>query len=59
MGLENRAHFDGMTMADYMHWLWNNPQNGQSPYRLFEGIITPDGKDENGDIIYKYSNASK
>lgn len=51
---EKRAHFYGMTMANYMRWLWNNPQAGQSPYKLFEGILIPDGKDEQGNIIYKY-----
>lgn len=44
-----------MTMADYMRWLWNNPQAGQSPYTLFEGILIPAGKDDNGNIIYKYN----
>lgn len=52
---EKKAKYDGMTMADYMRWLWNNPQSGQSPYKLFEGILTPAGKDENGDLIYKYN----
>lgn len=52
---EKRAHFYGMSMADYMRWLWNNPQAGQSPYKLFEGILVPNGKDENGNIIYKYN----
>lgn len=52
---EHRVHFYGMTMADYIHWLWNNPQAGQSPYKLFEGILLPSGKDADGDIIYKYS----
>lgn len=52
---EKRAHFYGMSMADYMRWLWNNPQAGQSPYKLFEGVLVPDGKDENGNIIYKYN----
>ena len=51
---EKRAHFYGMTMADYMRWLWNNPQAGQSPYKLFEGILIPSGKDAEGNIIYKY-----
>lgn len=51
---EKKAHFYGMTMANYMRWLWNNPQAGQSPYKLFEGILRPDGKDEQGNIIYKY-----
>lgn len=51
---EKRAHFYGMTMAAYMRWLWNNPNAGQSPYKLFEGVLIPDGKDERGNIIYKY-----
>lgn len=52
---ERRAKFEGMTMADYMRWLWNNPQSGQSPYKLFEGVLLPIGKDENGDLVYKYN----
>lgn len=55
---EKRAHFDGMTMADYMRWLWNNPQSGQSPYKLFEGALVPIGKDEAGNLVYKF-NGSK
>lgn len=52
---EKKAHFYGMTMANYMRWLWNNPQAGQSPYKLFEGILKPCGKDAHGDIIYEYN----
>ena len=52
---EKRAHFYGMTMANYMRWLWNNPQSGQSPYKLFEGILVPNGKDEDGNLIYTYA----
>lgn len=55
---ESKAHFEGMTMADYMRWLWNNPQAGQSPYKLFLGVLVPvDGgktKDEHGNLIYEY-----
>lgn len=51
---EQRAKFSGMSMADYMRWLWNNPDHGQSPYKLFEGILKPVSKDENGDLIYEY-----
>lgn len=51
---EQRAKFSGMSMADYMRWLWNNPDHGQSPYKLFEGILKPVGKDENEDLIYEY-----
>ena len=54
---EFRSKFEGMTMAEYMRWLWNNPQSGQSPYTMFEGVMRPDGKDENGDLIYVYDPA--
>ena len=51
---EQRAHFYKMSMAEYMRWLWNNPQAGQSPYKMFEGVMTPEGKDEEGNLIYIY-----
>lgn len=51
---ETKAKFNGMTMAEYMRWIWNNPQNGQNPYKMFEGVMRPEGKDENGDLIYVY-----
>lgn len=51
---ETKAHFNRMRMSEYMRYLWNNPQNGQNPYKMFEGVMRPDGKDENGDLIYVY-----
>lgn len=51
---ETKAKFFNMSMAAYMRWLWNNPQAGQSPYFMFEGVMRPEGKDEDGDIIYVY-----
>lgn len=51
---ETRAHYAGMSMADYMRWLWNNPQAGQNPYKMFEGIIRPEGKDAEGNLVYIY-----
>lgn len=54
---EKKAQFYGMTMAEYMRWLWNNPQAGQSPYAMFEGVLQPTGKDEEGNIIYTYNKA--
>ena len=53
---ENRARLEGLTMRDYLHYLWNSPKRGQSPYKIFERCLTPDGYDENGDIIYRYDN---
>ena len=52
---ENRAKYAGMSMKDYLHYLWNNPKMGQSPYKIFERVLIPDGYDENNDIIYKYN----
>lgn len=52
---ETFAKFSGMTMKEFLRYLWNNPKRGQSPYHLFERVMKPDGYDENGDIIYKYN----
>jgi DNA repair photolyase len=54
-GTDARAKFLDHTMYDYMNWLWNNPNAGQSPYKMFEGIMEPDGTDHNGNIIYVYN----
>lgn len=54
---ENRAKFQNTTMKGYLHYLWDNPKRGQSPYKIFEGVLKPDGVDENGDIIYKYDDS--
>ena len=55
---ENRAKFDGMTMKEYLRYLWNAPRRGQSPYKIFERVLKPDGVDENGDIIYIYDQST-
>lgn len=52
---ENRAHFKGMTMKEYMRYLWNAPKRGQSPYKLFEKVLVPNGYDEEGNIVYYYN----
>lgn len=52
---ENRAKYKGMSMKDYLRYLWNQPKMGQSPYKIFERVLVPDGIDENGDLIYKYN----
>lgn len=52
---EARAKFSGMSMKDYLRFLWNAPSRGQSPYKLFEGVLIPNGIDENNDIIYRYN----
>lgn len=52
---ENRAKFAGMSMKDYLRYLWNNPQRGQSPYKAFERVLVPDGYDDEKNIVYKYN----
>lgn len=54
---EAKATFEGMTMKDYLHYLWNNPKRGQSPYKIFTGVLVPDGLDEEHNVIYKYNRA--
>ena len=43
------------TMADYLRSIWNNPKDGKSPYKYFEGILYPVGLDEDNNVIYKYN----
>ena len=52
---EKKAQLYDLSMADLLRYRWNTPEDGQSPYKLFEGILTPKGKDENGDLIYYYN----
>lgn len=52
---EARAKYANMTIKDYLHYLWNNPKMGQSPYKIFECVLKPDGYDEDGNIKYKYN----
>ena len=52
---ESKAKYEGMTMKDFLHYLWNNPKMGQSPYKIFEKVLIPSGYDEDKNIIYKYN----
>lgn len=54
---ERRAKFQGMTLKDYLHFLWNDPTAGQNPYIMFGGVMRPAELDENGDIIYRYDSS--
>jgi hypothetical protein len=53
---ETRAKYDGFTMYDYLRYLWNHPQEGKSPYRMFGGVLTPEETlDAAGDVVYRYT----
>lgn len=48
-----RVKFNNFTMYDYLHYIWNNPdKSGQSPYKMFEGILKPSVIDAKGDVVY-------
>ena len=49
-----RAKFKVLTMAEYIRYIWNSPDNAKSPYKYFEGALFPDGTDSAGNLIYKY-----
>ena len=57
---EFTALWKGKTLYEFQRSTWNNPKSsGQSPYRMFGGIMKPVGKDENGDIIYEYDKSKE
>lgn len=55
--VEKRGKFLDMTMLDYLRYLWNNPKAGQSPYQMFEGVMLPNGYDDDGNIVYVWNQA--
>lgn len=52
---ELRAKFHSFSLKDYVRFKWNDVNAGASPYKYFGGILVPDGFDEEGNVIYKYT----
>jgi len=52
---QNRSDRAHHTMFDYMHEVWNNPRDGNSPARYFGGALVPAGVDAAGDLIYLFN----
>jgi DNA repair photolyase len=52
--LEARAERWWGTMKDFIRERWNSPNSGESPYRMFEGVLRPDRVDEKGNVVYVY-----
>lgn len=52
---ELRAKFHSFSLKDYIRFKWNDVNGSQSPYKYFGGILMPDGHDEEGNVIYKYT----
>ena len=53
-GTMKRTEFMFATMYDYLRHIWDHPNHGQSPYRMYEGIMKPVEIDKNGDVVYAY-----
>lgn len=51
---ELRAQFNSHSMFEVLRWFWNNPKSGQSPYRMFQGVMKPVAVDEKKNVIYEY-----
>jgi len=54
-----RNKYWNMRMYDWIRAIWNSPNSLKSPYKYFGGVLQPAGKDENGDLIYKYCPQNK
>lgn len=52
--VSKRVKYDGLTMEDYLRYLWNDPTAGQSPYKMFGGVMKPDGWDGEGNVVYVF-----
>lgn len=50
-----RAKRKTQSMEDYLRSIWNNPKDGKSPYKYFEGVLYPVGLDKDNNVIYKYN----
>ena len=50
---KNRAVFYNTKMYEWMRYVWNNPNLGTSPAKMYN-VLAPNGVDKRGDIIYKF-----
>lgn len=50
-----RAQNAYASMADFIRNNWNNVKGGDSPAGMYGGILKPIGRDEAGDVVYKYT----
>jgi DNA repair photolyase len=49
-----RAVLDGFNLRDFLHNLWNSPNSGNSPYKIFGGVLHPVRVDKNKNVVYEY-----
>jgi len=44
----------GKTFYDYLRNLWNDTKSQKGIYLMYEKVLYPIGKDEDGNLIYEY-----
>jgi DNA repair photolyase len=49
-----RALYRNFSIYDFMHYIWNHPNQPRSPYKYFHGLLYPIGLDREKDVIYEY-----
>ena len=49
-----RARFFDKSLAEWLRYVWNHPNQQNAPYRYFEGVMKPIGLDSEGDVVYEY-----
>jgi len=49
-----RAKMAGKTFYDYLRNLWNDTKSQKGIYLMYEKVLYPIGKDEDGNLIYEY-----
>lgn len=54
---DTKKRVNGMYMSlyDFVHAKWNDPESRQSPAKYFGGVLVPSEPDANGDIVYLYN----
>ena len=50
-----RAANYNTTMAQWLRANWNDVKKGTSPAKAYGGILIPDRRDQNGDVVYRYA----
>jgi DNA repair photolyase len=52
---KRRAQYYYATMKQWLRMKWNDTKGSNGLYRYFGGILAPDHKDVNGDMVYRYT----
>lgn len=55
LNTKQEERYRNFTLLDWLRFNWNNIKKATSPYKYFEGILEPVGKDDKGNVVYKYN----